>query len=236
MAARPRISPLDVLVLSAWCGLAGGLLEVGTRVLCKILPSQRMYMMSRHFIWLAPLSNLLIFGAVGLVLALATKLWPARGRLALLAAGLLLGDPARNHCDESRNLSASNGDPGGRDLGSFRADSREPSGPGAALALPQFPRPFGSRSVSGRIIVGKRLAQAAARAEPSLAPRGSAERAFDRAGHRTSRPAQSLRLPPAHQPHTRFVGQAGYPLRHGAHDSPVDPSLACEHVHRPLAP
>ena len=31
-----RLGPLDVLVLSAWCGLAGGLLEVGTSVVCKI--------------------------------------------------------------------------------------------------------------------------------------------------------------------------------------------------------
>ncbi len=36
MAAQRPLSPLDVLVLfSAWCGLAGGLLEAGTRVVCK---------------------------------------------------------------------------------------------------------------------------------------------------------------------------------------------------------
>jgi arylsulfatase A-like enzyme len=78
MATERRQIPLDVLVLSAWCGLAGGLLEVGTRVVCKILPGQRMYMMSRHFVWMAPLSNLLLFAAFGLVLAFATKLWPVR--------------------------------------------------------------------------------------------------------------------------------------------------------------
>ena len=79
MTPRRRLSPLDVLVLSVWCGLAGGLLEVGTRVVCKILPSHRMYSMSRHFIWMAPLSNLLLFSGMGLFLALATKFWPRHG-------------------------------------------------------------------------------------------------------------------------------------------------------------
>ncbi len=79
MATQHRLSPLDVLVLSAWWGLAGGLLEVGTRVVCKILPVHRMYSMSRHFIWMAPLSNLLLFTGIGLFLALATKFWPGHG-------------------------------------------------------------------------------------------------------------------------------------------------------------
>jgi arylsulfatase A-like enzyme len=79
MATQRRLSALDVLVLSAWCGLAGGLLEGGTRVVCKLLPGHRMYSMSRHFIWMAPLSNLLLFSGMGLVLALATKFWPRRG-------------------------------------------------------------------------------------------------------------------------------------------------------------
>jgi arylsulfatase A-like enzyme len=79
MSTERRLGPLDVFVLSAWCGLAGGLLEVGTRVVWKILPSHRMYLMSRHFIWMAPLSNLLLFTGVGVLLALATKLWPCRG-------------------------------------------------------------------------------------------------------------------------------------------------------------
>ena len=79
MATAGRLGPLDVLVLSAWCGLAGGLLEAGTRVVCKILPSHRMYSMSRHFIWMAPLSNLLLFTGIGLFLALATKFWPRLG-------------------------------------------------------------------------------------------------------------------------------------------------------------
>ena len=74
--APRRLGPLDVLVLSGWCGLAGGLLEVAARVLCRSIdPDHRMYLMSRHFVWLAPLSNLLLFVGMGLILAVATKLW-----------------------------------------------------------------------------------------------------------------------------------------------------------------
>jgi arylsulfatase A-like enzyme len=79
MATQRRLSPLDVLVFSTWCGLAGGLLEVGMRVVCKILPGHRMYSMSRHFIWMAPLSSLLLFTGMGLFLALATMFWPRPG-------------------------------------------------------------------------------------------------------------------------------------------------------------
>src|SRR5262245_54358373 len=78
--ARRRLGPLEVLCLAAWCGLAGGLVEVGARILCRSFdPENRFYMMNRHFVWLAPLSNLLLFSGLGLVMALATKLWPRLG-------------------------------------------------------------------------------------------------------------------------------------------------------------
>jgi arylsulfatase A-like enzyme len=68
------------LALSAGCGLAAGWLEVGTRVLCRVIhPTGRMYMMTRHFVWLVPLANLLLFCAVGLLLVLAMKHWPRGG-------------------------------------------------------------------------------------------------------------------------------------------------------------
>src|SRR5947207_6188286 len=81
LASQNRPGPMDVLALAAGCGLAAGWLEVGTRVLCRIIhPTGRMYMMSRHFVWLVPLANLLLFVGVGLFLALLTKLGPRLGR------------------------------------------------------------------------------------------------------------------------------------------------------------
>ncbi len=80
LVTRPHLSPLDVLLLSPCGGLAGGLLEVGMKVLCRSIDSTyRLYMMSRHFVWLAPLANLLLFSSLGLLLALATKFWPRWG-------------------------------------------------------------------------------------------------------------------------------------------------------------
>src|SRR5262249_51033554 len=76
----PALAPLEGLALSAWCGLAAAWLEVGTRVLCRSIdPANRLYMMSRHFVWLTPLANLLLFLGLGWLLALMTKLFPRRG-------------------------------------------------------------------------------------------------------------------------------------------------------------
>jgi arylsulfatase A-like enzyme len=76
-AVRQPMRARDLLLLSAWCGLATGLLEAGTRVLCRTIdPSQRLYIMSRHFIWMGPLSNLAFFVGIGLLLAVAIKLAP----------------------------------------------------------------------------------------------------------------------------------------------------------------
>ena len=67
----------DLILLSIWSGLAAGLLEAGTRVLCRAIdPSQRLYLMSRHFIWLGPLSNLVFFLGMGLFLAVAIMFVP----------------------------------------------------------------------------------------------------------------------------------------------------------------
>jgi arylsulfatase A-like enzyme len=80
LASRSRFGPMDVLALAAWCGLAAGWLEVGTRALFKnLIGTHRLYLMSRHFVWVVPLSNLLLFFVGGLVLAAATKLFPRTG-------------------------------------------------------------------------------------------------------------------------------------------------------------
>jgi arylsulfatase A-like enzyme len=77
--AVPRLSPLNMFILSAWFGLLGGLLEVGVRVIPRGVDStNRLYGMSRHFLWLVPLANLLVFTGVGIIVAWASKLWPRR--------------------------------------------------------------------------------------------------------------------------------------------------------------
>ena len=68
-----------MLILSAWCGLAAGELEVAGRVAYRTLSStNRLYSMTRHFVWLVPLVDLVLFLVIGTILMLATKLWPRR--------------------------------------------------------------------------------------------------------------------------------------------------------------
>src|SRR5207237_1790125 len=74
------LRPHHWLVLSAWCGLVCGLLEVALIVLRKhTVDLNQFYWMSRHFVWLIPLTNLLIFLVLGLALAVLTVCWPRRG-------------------------------------------------------------------------------------------------------------------------------------------------------------
>jgi arylsulfatase A-like enzyme len=69
--ARIRLRPLSLLVLSAWCGLVSGLLEVAVIVVRKhTFDFNHLYWMSHHFVWLVPLTNLVIFLLVGVVLSL----------------------------------------------------------------------------------------------------------------------------------------------------------------------
>ena len=102
---RHTMRARDLFRLSAWCGLAAGLLEVGTMVLCRAIdPSQRLYLVSHHFIWLSPLSNLAFFMVIGLVLAVAIKLARARDRLVRPPLDLRLHDTAGPHCCRTPDL------------------------------------------------------------------------------------------------------------------------------------
>ena len=70
----------DWLALSVWCGLVAGPIEVGAIVVRKSLVDlNQFYWISRHFVWLIPLTNLGIFLAVGVVLALLVLCWPRFG-------------------------------------------------------------------------------------------------------------------------------------------------------------
>ncbi len=76
-----RLAIISVSLLSAWCGLVAGLLEVGTIVLRKqLFDPDQLYKMSRHFVWLIPLSNLTVFLMLGLLGCVVILVWPRSGR------------------------------------------------------------------------------------------------------------------------------------------------------------
>ena len=76
-----RAGPLQLLLLSAWCGLIAGPLEVGAIVLRKrTLDLNHLSWMSRHFVWLIPLIDLAIFLILGLALSVVVWRTGQRGR------------------------------------------------------------------------------------------------------------------------------------------------------------
>jgi arylsulfatase A-like enzyme len=75
-----RLGFVHLLVLSAWCGLVSGLLEVGALVVRKeAFDPNRLYWTSRHFVWLVPVTNLGFFLALGSLLGLFALFWRRRG-------------------------------------------------------------------------------------------------------------------------------------------------------------
>jgi arylsulfatase A-like enzyme len=83
-----RLSLFSIMVLSAWCGLVAGLLEVGTIVVRKeTFDANRLYGMSRQFVWLVPVTNLGVFLTVGVFGCVVRLSLPRRGGW-LVARGL----------------------------------------------------------------------------------------------------------------------------------------------------
>jgi arylsulfatase A-like enzyme len=81
LANNRQLGLISILALSAWCGLIAGLLEVGTIVLRKhLVDLDRLYKMSRHFVWMIPVSNVCVFLALGLFGCGIALMWPRGGR------------------------------------------------------------------------------------------------------------------------------------------------------------
>jgi arylsulfatase A-like enzyme len=79
---QPR--PRQIIVLSFWCGLVAGPLEVGAIVLRKhTIDLNQFYWMSRHFVWLIPLTNLFVFAGLGLVFSILALGGAASHRIAV---------------------------------------------------------------------------------------------------------------------------------------------------------
>ena len=71
-----RLTPAQVVLSAVCCGLAAGLLEL--LILCFRVQAfeQGFFLRSEHFLWIVPLSDVVIYGSVGLALAL----WQWSGR------------------------------------------------------------------------------------------------------------------------------------------------------------
>ena len=173
--ATNRLGFISLLLLSAWCGLVAGLLEVGTIVLRKqVFDPDHLYRMSRHFVWLIPLTNLCVFLALGLLGCGVILVWPRRGRW-LVTRGL-----AAMTALTRRSWSPFRGStvwPGwswrwGSPRGSFRSLSADSRG-FRRFVLVSFPVAVAVVAILGASLwVGDRIKQARENARP-LPPPGS---------------------------------------------------------------
>jgi arylsulfatase A-like enzyme len=91
-----RLGPACLLGLAAWCGAVAGLLEVATVVARKrFFDANHLLGMSRDFVWLVPLTDLLLGLCVGLLGCAAAIIGSAAGRRAAVRAlGALVVLPA----------------------------------------------------------------------------------------------------------------------------------------------
>ena len=78
--AADGLGLISVLALTSWCGLVAGLLEVAAIVVRKSFDPNRFYLMSRDFVWLIPVTNLLVFVVLGFGGWVVIWAWPRRGR------------------------------------------------------------------------------------------------------------------------------------------------------------
>ena len=171
--------------------------------------THRLYMMTRHFVWLVPLINLLVFLGLGVLLAWRRDAGPARAgwwspRLIVALALLPVLVVAGPKIYVEAWLILASGDRVSRRPGAGAA-----SGPCAAMAGAELSRSAGTGPDPGGVDLRWRLAQAAARSRPSLAAGRFAQRALDRAGHGAGRSPEPLRLSARH--HARRW--SGWPAR-----------------------
>ncbi len=88
VVAEKKVTLGWVIVLATWCGLVAGLLEVAAFLVRKwCFDPNQFYGMSRHFVWLIPVTNLFVFLGVGAGAWLFWRLWPGPGRW-FLSTGL----------------------------------------------------------------------------------------------------------------------------------------------------
>ena len=202
VASRPE--PLPLLILSAWCGLIAGLLEVGAILLRKrALDVNQLYKMSRHFVWLIPLSHLAIFLVLGVALSILAWTWRRRGPWLAhrLLAALTVLPPLwaafpRIYGPAGFLLAL------GLAARLVPALERDATGLRRVVRL-SFPVVAGLVPILAVVALGVRPVRGVARGDAAAPATGFPQRPLDRAGYRGGRPSGPLWLRSSHQPDAR---------------------------------
>ncbi len=216
-SAPGRLGPRSIVVLSAWCGLVAGLLEVVTLIMRKsVFDVNRLYGMTRHFVWLIPLTDLGLFLSLGFVLAVVVALRPRPGRglaVRLLFAATLL--PAALVAFPRLYGLAWFVMMLGLAVRTVPALERHSAGFRRFVHL-SYPIAAGIvPALAAWLWVSDRARESSRARSPAAAGR-RAKYPAGRAGRRRRRPPGPLRLRPSHRPDARRAGAIGHPLRRGA--------------------
>ncbi|SIO59328.1 Arylsulfatase A [Singulisphaera sp. GP187] len=86
-SGRAPANPLALVIAAAWAGLVVGFVELGLFLARVHLTQHGLFRKSPHALWMIPVANLVLFGAVGLFLTILVRPFPKGG--GLLAAWLL---------------------------------------------------------------------------------------------------------------------------------------------------
>ncbi len=227
----PRLP--EVLVLAAWWGLAAGLLELLLLVLRVQVFEKGFFLRSPHFVWMIPVSDVLIYVSVGVVILLVSGgRLPMRWTtgiflcLASLSQLLLVRGLSSLACVFIATGVAVRASRWIEDCGSrywrvlrFRG-APAVAGTGCALGP-------GDRQ--------RRACPARAIKWTPRRPRRESQRHSDRPGHGPCGSPGALWLSSRDCPQPRAPGRAGSPIRLCPRDRSLDASLACQRVHGPLA-
>ena len=73
-----------ILIVGVWFGSLTGLLEVFMLCMLRLI-MQRMIFVSKDFLWMNPLANILFFLIIGLILSFAARRWPRIGSVRIVA-------------------------------------------------------------------------------------------------------------------------------------------------------
>ena len=230
-----RIGPWSFLLLSTWCGLVAGLLEVGVTVLAQGNARPESARAGEPSFRLADPSgqsgDLLCSGRAALAAG------PVGTNRSLVGPSVVVRfDPARPHLGglfpDLR--------PGRVPSGTGCRDAARPGAGAASRRLAaagpaQLSRRRRPGDDPGGIALGAGSNQGVARGGSAVAATGKPQRALDRDGHGRRRTSETLRLRPSHQLDHRGAGVPRHSLRSGAGHLIVDTAIACEPVHRPMA-
>ncbi len=230
----PRGNGLPILPTAVWFGLIAGLLELALLAIRVQILEKGFFLRSRHFLWMVPVSVLVIFASWGLLLAAGrpsgSAALAAPGDRELPVSGFPEPVPDRPGAERAHVCAAVRGD---------RVPGAEQWLDGRRAGLRRLIR-FSSPLLAAALVL---LTTVATARDPSLWRRARAvvpdgatgpQRPADRPGYGPGRSPRPVRVRSRHDAEPGPARGAGRPVPPRPVDGAVDAPFARQPVHRPI--